>query len=169
MSELLPARRATVSRREADHDGPPLEFQLVAYRFTTLPEIGYEHRMFVFGGPVFAAVTAALSALGNWWRRREARRMAVPQWRTLGPVRVRVASERLLVWHAGAWWSVWLSAVVEAHLREQLHTLDLHFADDPPYRLCGVEVGRLAGLLGRPVRQHDLDAAPGRVVLAHRA
>lgn len=159
MPELVPACRAAASHAETGHHPPLLELQLVAYRFTALADVRYEHRTFVFGGPVLAPITALLSALGNRQRRRAAQEQAAPQWRTLGSVRVRVAPERLLVWHAGAWWSVWLSAVVETHLDEQVHTFDLYFADDAPYRFQGGDVRSLARQLAARLEQARHESA----------
>lgn len=143
----MPELVSTVGGTPSGEDERAGEFHLVAYRFTSLRDVAYEHRTFVFGGPVLAAVTAVLSAVGNRRRRLEAQKLAAPQWRELGPVRVRVMADRLLVFHLGAWWSVWFCSVVEGRLDPQGRTLELYFADDAPYRLAGSDVRRLAVVL----------------------
>src|SRR5258708_171907 len=74
------------------------------WRYVGFDSVFYERRTLLAGGPFVMAMTALASAIGNHRRRQAAELLAAPQWRPLGPVRVVVTSERLLVWHEQAWW-----------------------------------------------------------------
>ena len=105
------------------------------WRFHAL-DVPYEQRTVMVGGPLLMAVTGLASALGNRRRRIEADRIAAPQWRPLGQLRVVVTSDRLLVWHRGAWWSVWYSAIVDVRGGSGSEWIDLTLDGDHPYRLA---------------------------------
>lgn len=133
-------------------DGLPLrdgehafaEVDAAAWRWLALDSVAYEQRALLVGGPLLMCTTGILSLLGNVRRRREAERSAAPQWRALGPVRVVATDRRLLVWHLGAWWSVWFDAVTGVQPDPPAHRLDLTFRHDAPYRLEGPAVPLLA-------------------------
>lgn len=132
------------------------EFDAVGWRLFGL-DVEYERRMVWFGGPLLMLCTAVGSVLGNRRRRRAAEQLAAQQWRPLGPLRLAVTARRLLVWHAGAWWSVWFDAVVGAQL-DSAEQLDLFFADDAPYRLGGPDVPALAALLIELAEEREASA-----------
>ena len=94
-------------------------------------------RVVAIGGPLMFGLTAAGSAVARRRARREAETLAAPQWRPLGALRILVTDRRLLVWHKGAWASVWYSVIRE--FRPDLATgrLDMTFESDPPYCLAG--------------------------------
>ena len=73
--------------------------------------------------------------------------MAAPQWRTLGQVPVMATSHRLLVFHEGAWASVWYEAIRQLRPALAEGRLELFFEDDPPYLLQGPSVPYLAIVL----------------------
>jgi hypothetical protein len=138
-----------------DIDGVPLAPGELAYadlavegwRHYGLEGAVYERRTLLVGGPLLMAVAAIVSVSCNRRRRRAAERLAAPQWRPLGWLRVVVTSERLLVWQAHAWWSVWFGSIVDLHLQPDSSELDVFFADAPPYRLAGRGVAALAIVL----------------------
>lgn len=117
------------------------------WRYFGLDSVAYERRALLVGGPCLMAITAFITAMGNWRRRQAAERAAAPQWRPLGHLRVVVTSDRLLVWHAGGWWSVWFSSIAAVRSDPARWTLDLLFDADAPYRLIGVEMPCLAVVL----------------------
>lgn len=96
------------------------------------------------GGPLMFGLVAAGSATARRRARREAEVLAAPQWRPLGTLRILATDRRLLVWHEGAWASVWYHAVREFHPDLEAARLDLTFDDDPPYCLAGPWVPLLA-------------------------
>lgn len=105
--------------------------------------VPYERRTLVVGGPLMALATWTASALGNRRRRASAEAESVPQWRPLGQIRVVVTSSRLLVLHAGAWWSVWYSEIVDVRAAPGGASARFGFRADPPYRLDGLGVSDL--------------------------
>jgi hypothetical protein len=110
-------------------------------------DVQYEHRTVAFGGPFLFAVTGLASLVANRRRRHEAERLAAPQWRPLGLLRVLVTSRRLLVQREGAWYSVWYEAVTDVASTPASVMLDLTFVTDPPYRLVGPGLCSLVPLL----------------------
>ncbi len=60
-------------------------------------------------------------------RRRDAEALAAAQWRPLGPLRILATDRRLLVWHDGAWASVWYHAIRELRPDLDADRLDLTF------------------------------------------
>ena len=89
------------------------------------------------GGPLMFGLTAAGSAIARRRARHEAEALAAPQWRPLGALRILVTDRRLLVWHKGAWASVWFSVIREIRPDLAVGRLDMTFEDDPPYCLAG--------------------------------
>lgn len=94
------------------------------------------HAVAIAGPLMFGLVTAG-SAAARRRTRREAETLAVPQWRPLGGLRVFATDRRLLVWHEGAWASVWYHAIRAFCPDLEAARLDLTFDDDPPYCLAG--------------------------------
>ncbi len=89
------------------------------------------------GGPLMFGLVAAGSAAARRRARREAEGLAAPQWRPLGALRILATDRRLLVWHEGAWASVWYHAIREFRPDLEAARLDLTFDNDPPYCLAG--------------------------------
>ena len=89
------------------------------------------------GGPVMFGLVAAGSAATRRSVRREAEALAAPQWRPLGGLRILATDRRLLVWHQGAWASVWYHAICEIRPDLEAAGLEMTFDDDPPYCLAG--------------------------------
>jgi hypothetical protein len=88
------------------------------------------------GGPLLFVLTGAVSALRNRSARRSAETDAAPRWRPLGPLTVLPTTDRLLVWHQNAWWSVWYAAVTQATCDGS--QLELQFYGDiAPYLFVG--------------------------------
>lgn len=111
-------------------------------------DVAYEtRRILAVGGPVMFAVTAAASLIGNRRAQAGAQRLAAPQWRPLGDLRILATNERLLVFHQGGWASVWYHAIRQAHPLTAGHRLELIFDADPPYALCGPSVPHLTSVL----------------------
>lgn len=96
-----------------------------------------EPRVVALGGPLMFGLAAAVSAVARRRARREAEALAAPQWRPLGALRSLATDRRLLVWHEGAWASVWYDAIRELHPDLEAARLDMTFDNDPPYCLAG--------------------------------
>ncbi|HZT66519.1 MAG TPA: hypothetical protein VFA11_12085 [Acidimicrobiales bacterium] len=124
--------------------------ELTAYgwRYYALEGVLYERHMCLLGGGFGMVLTGVTSAVGNSRRRRQAEALVAPQWRPLGPLRIAYTSERLLVWHREAWWSVWLAAVVGSRWDPANEALELFFQWEAPYRIAGPQVLHLAAWLG---------------------
>jgi len=145
--------------------GAPLGVGEVAYgdltatgwRYFALGHALYEKRTILVGGPLLMMATGLASAIGNRNARVAAEAAAAPQWRPLGSLRIVLSSERLLVWHQQAWWSVWLSGITDVRRYPEHQTLDLFFGSDPPYRLVGPDVVPLGVVLAQavPVTSED--------------
>ena len=89
------------------------------------------------GGPLTFGLVAAGRAAACRRARQDAKALAAPQWRPLGGLRVLATDRRLLVWHEGAWSSVWYHAIRELRPDLEAHRLDMTFDADPPYCLAG--------------------------------
>ena len=166
----LDAALSDGGRLEArDVDGVPLAPGELAYadlaaegwRYYGLEGAVYEQRTLLVGSPLLMTVAAIVSVSCTRRRRRAAERLAAPQWRPLGRLRVVVTSERLLVWQAEAWWSVWFGSVVDLYLQPESSELDVFFADDPPYRLAGPGVAALAILFAHNLSGENLAGLHG--------
>ncbi|WCO67967.1 hypothetical protein PO878_04420 [Iamia majanohamensis] len=94
-------------------------------------------RVVAIGGPLMFGLTAAGSAVARRRARIAAEGLAAPQWRPLGALRILATDQRLLVWHNGAWASVWYSVVRELRPDLERQRLDMTFESDPPYCLVG--------------------------------
>ena len=120
------------------------ELDAYGWRFETA-EVVYEQRMVLAGGgPLLFGLAAAGLAIGNRRAQEAAARLATPQWRPLGQLRVIATNRRLLVFHQSAWASVWLGAIRELHPTLEAQRLELVFEDDPPYA-----AGRTLGAVSR--------------------
>jgi hypothetical protein len=98
-------------------------------------EVTYDRDLLLLGGPVGMAITGIASVVANRRSRRRAERAAALAWRPLGPLVVIATDLHLLVWHQGAWWSVWYAGIVDVQVPAPSH-VDLYFAEDPPYRIA---------------------------------
>ena len=105
-------------------------------------DVVYEQRTTLIGGPLLALTTGLLSTAGNSRRRHAAELEAAPRWRSLGWLDIIATSQRLLVFHQAAWWSVWYSAITHTFY-DGGSTLTLEFVFDPPYRLAGANISML--------------------------
>lgn len=150
--------------------GEVLHSDLAAYgwRFHGIDVIYEEPRVVGIGGPIFFAVTAAAAASARRRARTEAERLAAPQWRTLGHLRILATDRRLLVFYQGSWASVWYAGIrqVLPTMREQ--RLQLIFEDDPPYALAGPWVPYLSVVLTAALSQGLGVSAVSDALTVHR-
>lgn len=107
------------------------------WRFQAMDVFYEEPRILAFGGPVLFAAASIGAASARRRARAEAERLAAPQWRSLGELRVLATDRRLLVWFEGAWASVWYDGIRELHPDLEQHRVTMLFDDDPPYALAG--------------------------------
>jgi hypothetical protein len=136
--------------------GEVMHADLTAYgwRFHGVDVIYEEPRVVGIGGPIFFAVTAAAAASARRRARAEAERLAAPQWRTLGYLRILATDRRLLVLYQGAWASVWYAGIRQMYPAVHEQRLQLIFEDDPPYALAGPWVPYLAVVLTATLADH---------------
>lgn len=129
--------------------GEVLHADLTAHgwRFHGIDVIYEEPRVVALGGPIFFAVTAAAAASARRRARAEAERLAAPQWRTLGHLRILATDQRLLVLYQGAWASVWYAGIRQVLPAMHERRLQLLFEDDSPYALGGSWVPYLSVVL----------------------
>lgn len=129
--------------------GEVLNADLTAYgwRFHGVDVIYEEPHVLGIGGPLFFAVTAAAAASARRRARAEAERLAAPQWRPLGYLRILATDRRLLVLYQGAWASVWYAGIRQMHPAVHEQRLQLIFEDDSPYALAGPWVPYLTVVL----------------------
>ncbi len=129
--------------------GEALHADLTAYgwRFHGVDVLYEEPRLLGIGGPIFFAVTAAAAASARRRARAEAERLATPQWRSLGYLRILATDRRLLVLYQGAWASVWYAGIRQMHPAVYEQRLQLLFEDDSPYALAGPWVPYLTVVL----------------------
>ena len=107
-------------------------------------EVTYDRKTFMVGGPCSSSLRAlsppSATAAPGGLRRPGPRSSGV---RSVSST-VVATTDRLLVWHQNAWWSVWYSAIEQSTCRDrQLH---LRFLDTPPYLLDG-DVSPLANAI----------------------
>jgi len=107
------------------------------WRFQAIDVFYEEPRILAFGGLVLFAAASIGAASARRRARAEAERLAAPQWRSLGELRVLATDRRLLVWYEGAWASVWYDGIRELHPDLEQHRVTMLFDDDPPYALAG--------------------------------
>lgn len=119
----------------------------VGWRFQAMDVFYEEPRILAFGGPVLLAAASIGAASARRRARAEAERLAAPQWRSLGGLRVLATDLRLLVWFEGAWASVWYDGIRELHPDLEQHRVTMLFDDDPPYALAGPWVPYLTVIL----------------------
>lgn len=117
------------------------------WRFQAMDVFYEEPRVLPFGGPVLFAAASIGAAAARRRARAEAERLAAPQWRSLGELRVLATDRRLLVWFEGAWASVWYDGIRELHPDLEQHRVTMLFDDDPPYALAGPWVPYLTVIL----------------------
>lgn len=117
------------------------------WRYQAVDVMYEEQRVVAVGGPFMFGVTAATGAIGNRRVRAEAQRLAAPQWRPLGHLRILATNHRLLVCHEGTWESVWYEAMRLVRPALPDLRLELLFEDDPPYALHGPWVPYLGTVL----------------------
>lgn len=131
----LPARPSTVLL----DPGEVLHADLWAdgWRFLAMDVFYDEPRVVAFGGPLLFATTALAAGSARRRARAEAERLAAPQWRSLGGLRILATERRLLVWFEGAWASVWYAGIREMHPDLSARRVTMTFDDDPPYALAG--------------------------------
>lgn len=129
--------------------GEVLHADLTAHgwRFHGVDVIYEEPHVIGIGGPFLFAVTAAAAATARRRAKAEAERLAAPQWRPLGLLRILVTDRRLLVLYQGAWASVWYVGIRQTHPAVHEQRLQLVFEDDPPYALAGPWVPYLTVVL----------------------
>lgn len=129
--------------------GEVLHANLTTYgwRFHGVDVFYEEPRVFGLGGPILFAVTAAAAASARRRVRAEAERLAAPQWRPLGYVRILATDRRLLVLYQGAWASVWYDGIRQLLPAMNENRLQLIFENDPPYELAGPWVPYLSVVL----------------------
>jgi hypothetical protein len=119
----------------------------IGWRFQAMDVFYEEPRVLAFGGPVLFAAASIGAASARRRARAEAERLAAPQWRSLGELRVLATDRRLLVWFEGAWASVWYDGIRELHPDLEQHRVAMLFDDDPPYALAGPWVPYLTVVL----------------------
>jgi hypothetical protein len=117
------------------------------WRFQAMHVFYEEPRVLAFGGPVLFAAASIGAASARRRARAEAERLAAPQWRSLGELRVLATDRRLLVWFEGAWASVWYDGIRELHPDLEQRRVTMLFDDDPPYALAGPWVPYLTVVL----------------------
>lgn len=135
--------------------GEVLHADLTAFgwRFHGVDVIYEEPRVAGIGGPIFFAVTAAAAVSARRRARAEAERLAAPQWRTLGHLRILVTDQRLLVLYQCSWASVWYAGIRQVLPAMHEQRLQLIFEDDPPYALVGPWVPHLSVVLTAALAQ----------------
>lgn len=130
-----------------EQDNTARWFEAYGWRFSATDVPYSTPRAVALGGPIAFATVAGASAIARRRARRSAEALAAPQWRALGELRVVVAEDRLLIWHAGEWASVWYHAIRGLYPDLAVNRLDIFFENDPPYCLVGPEIPQLAASL----------------------
>lgn len=113
------------------------DLSAAGWRFLAMDVFYEEPRVVAFGGPLLFAATALAAGSARRRARADAERLAAPQWRSLGGLRILATDRRLLVWFEGAWASVWYSGIREMHPDLPSARVTMLFDDDPPYALAG--------------------------------
>lgn len=123
------------------------DVEAFGWRFQAMDVFYEEPRVLTVGGPLLFAAASIGAASARRRARAEAERVAAPQWRSLGELRVLATDRRLLVWFEGAWASVWYDGIRELHPDLEQHRVTMLFDDDPPYALAGPWVPYLTVVL----------------------
>lgn len=135
------------------------------WRFQAMDVLYEEPRLLAFGGPILFAAASIGAASARRRARSEAERLAAPQWRSLGSLRVLTTDRRLLVWFDGTWASVWYDGIREMHPDLANDRVTMIFDDDPPYALAGPWVPYLTVTMTACLSlRHGLNAVATRVV-----
>jgi hypothetical protein len=119
----------------------------LGWRFQAMDVFYEEPRVLTVGGPLLFVAASIGAASARRRARAEAERLAAPQWRALGELRVLATNRRLLVWFEGAWASVWYDGIRELHPDLEQHRVTMLFDEDPPYALAGPWVPYLTVVL----------------------
>lgn len=137
----------------------------VGGRFQAMDVVYDEPRVLAFGGPVLFAAASIGAASARRRARADAERLAAPQWRSLGSLRVLATDRRLLVWFEGAWASVWYDGIRELHPDLVNDQVTMLFDDDPPYALAGPRVPYLTVIMTACLaNRRGLDAVANALV-----
>jgi len=123
------------------------DLNALGWRFQAMDVLYEEPRVLAFGRPVLFTAASIGAASARRRARAEAERLAAPQWRSLGSLRVLATDRRLLVWFEGAWASVWYDGIRELHPDLTNERVTMLFDDDPPYALAGPWVPYLAVIM----------------------
>lgn len=113
------------------------DLSAAGWRFLAMDVFYEEPRAVAFGGPLLIATTALAASSARRRARADAERLAAPQWRSMGGLRILATDRRLLVWFEGAWASVWYAGIREMHPDLPSARVTMLFDDDPPYALAG--------------------------------
>lgn len=160
----LPTLLSPVLLAEAEVLHARLDAQ--GWRFNAA-DVVYEKCRVVAGGIVTFGLAAVLASIGNRRARRRAEQMAAPQWRPLGWMPVLVTNQRLLVFHEGAWQSVWYLGIRQLIPNVADKRLELIFEADPPYLLVGEWVPYLTVVLATVLAQgYGVDAVAAMLQVA---
>ncbi len=101
-------------------------------------DVTYQQSTYIaFGSPLFLAAGLAASMVGNSIRRQRAERMAMEQWRPLGPSPTLVTSRRFLAFSQNKWFSWPLQAVVELWPAPHHYACVVLMNGESPLRISG--------------------------------
>jgi hypothetical protein len=128
-----------------------------------LDSVGYTRSMFIAGGGVgMIGATAALSALGNANRKKQAAQQAAVQWRQFGMSPAVVTSRRMMACHQGRWLSWWHGQVRQVIPDLGGLNVVLLFDDERPTSFTGTFAPWLAVLLVKLIYGEVLEAPDPR-------
>ncbi|MGH2965124.1 MAG: hypothetical protein ACRDMH_07060 [Solirubrobacterales bacterium] len=109
-----------------------------------------EPGLFVFGDPDFVAGALLTALFLRHRRRRQLKKLAAPQWRSVDSGTLYLTSRRLVLQGQQGWVNFWFQPTLrESQLDSK--TLSLSFDDAPPTRFVTPEAPRLFVLLRRLV------------------
>lgn len=128
-----------------------------------LDSTSYTQSMFIAGGGLgLIGATAALSALGNSNRRKQAEQRAAVQWRQMGMCPTVVTSQRMMACEQGRWLSWWHGQVRQVVPDLTGLNVVLLFDDQRPTSFTGTFAPWLAVLLVKVIYGEVLDAPDPR-------
>jgi hypothetical protein len=131
-----------------------------------LDTAGYTQSMFIAGGGVgMIGATAAVSALGNANRRKQAVQRAAVQWREFGMCPAVVTSRRTMACEQGRWLSWWHGQVRQVIPDLAGLNVVLLFDDERPTSFTGTFAPWLSVLLVKLIYGEVLDAPDPRLQL----